>query len=145
MIAVRQDEGAQGLRLAARLEKAGKVVLRLLGIAHILDGRGREESAALVGLPPRNLARAVARYNAEGIAGLKDRTSPGRPSKLSAEQSAELKQIVLAGPEDRENGYPEFKVRHVVDVIEKKWLLAVLRGWERAYAGSRRSSFPAIR
>jgi transposase len=121
MIAVRQDEGAQGLRLAARLEKAGKVVLRLLGIAHILDGRGREESAALVGLPPRNLARAVARYNAEGIAGLKDRTSPGRPSKLSAEQSAELKQIVLAGPEDRENGYPEFKVRHVVDVIEKKW------------------------
>jgi len=24
-------------------------------------------------------------------------------------------------------------------------LLAVLRGWERAYAGSRRSSFPAIR
>ena len=49
MIAVRQDEGAQGLRLVARLEKVGKVVLRLLGIAHIMDGRGREESAALVG------------------------------------------------------------------------------------------------
>src|SRR5664279_2533851 len=99
MIAVRQDEGAQGLRLVARLEKVGKVVLRLLGIAHILDGRGREESAALVGLPPRNLARAVTRYNAEGIAGLKDRTSPGRPSMLTLEQAVELKQIMLARSE----------------------------------------------
>ncbi|HWJ19532.1 MAG TPA: IS630 family transposase [Geobacterales bacterium] len=121
MIAVRQDQGAQGLRLAARLEKMGKVVLRLLGIAHILDGRGRAESAALVGLEPQSLARAVDRYNAEGIAGLKDRTIPGRPCKLSSEQSAELKRIVLAGPEDRENGHPEFKIRHIVDLIEKKW------------------------
>ena len=120
MIAVRQDQGAQGLRLAARLEKMGKVVLRLLGIAHILDGRGRAESAALVGLEPQSLARAVDRYNAEGIAGLKDRTIPGRPCKLSSEQSAELKRIVLAGPEDRENGHPEFKIRHIVDLIEKK-------------------------
>jgi transposase len=63
----------------------------------------------------------VDRYNAEGIAGLKDRTIPGRPCKLSAEQSAELKQIVLAGPEDRENGHPEFKIRHIVDLIEQKW------------------------
>ena len=39
MIPLRQDSDAQGLRLLARLEKVGKVVLRLLGIAHILDGR----------------------------------------------------------------------------------------------------------
>ena len=121
MIPVRQDKDAQGLRLLARLEKVGKVVLRLLGIAHILDGRGREESASLVGLAARDLTRAVKRYNAEGIAGLKDRTIPGRPSKLTPQQDAELKQLVLAGPEDRENGCPEFKVRHIVDLIEKKW------------------------
>ena len=87
VIPVRQDRSAMELRRAAQSEKAGKIVRRLLGIAHILDGRGREESAALVGLPPRNLARAVMRYNAEGIAGLKDRTSPGRPARLTLEQS----------------------------------------------------------
>ena len=121
MIPVRQDKDAQGLRLLARLEKAGKVVLRLLGIAHILDGRGREQSAVLVGLAPRDLTRAVKRYNAEGVAGLKDRTIPGRPSRLTLQQDGELKQLVLAGPEDRENGCPEFKVRHIVDLIETKW------------------------
>src|SRR5664279_4719012 len=121
MIAVRQDEGAQGLRLVARLEKVGKVVLRLLGIAHILDGRGREESAAVVGLPPRNLARAVARYNAEGIGGLKDRTSPGRPSRLTLEQAVELKQIMLARSEGRKGDDLRFTVREAVDLIRRKW------------------------
>jgi len=121
MIPVRQDKDAKGLRLLARLEKVGKVVLRLLGIAHILEGRGREQSASLVGLAPRDLTRAVKRYNAEGIAGLKDRPIPGRPSKLTRAQDAELKQLVLAGPEDRESGDPEFKVRHIVELIEAKW------------------------
>lgn len=121
MILVRHDKSATELRLLARLQKSGKVVLRLLGIAHILEGRGREESASLVGLPPLSLARAVKRYNAEGVAGLTDRKSPGRPRKLTAEQDAELRRIVLAGPEDRENGCPEFKLRHIVGVVEQKW------------------------
>lgn len=121
MIPVRQDKDAKRLRLLARLEKVGKVVRRLLGIANILDGRGREESAELVGLAPRDLTRAVKRYNAEGVAGLHDRKIPGRPSKLTPEQDAELKRIVLAGPDDKENGHPEFKVRHLVELIERKW------------------------
>ena len=64
MIPVRQDSDAQSLRLLAGLEKVGKVVRRLLGIAHILDGRSRQEAAELVGLAPRDLTRAVKRYNA---------------------------------------------------------------------------------
>ena len=121
MIPVRQDRSATELRRAAQSEKAGKIVRRLLGIAHILDGRGREESAALVGLPPRNLARAVARYNAEGIGGLKDRTSPGRPSRLTLEQAVELKQIMLARSEGRKGDDLRFTVREAVDLIERKW------------------------
>src|SRR6476469_2026540 len=98
MIPVRQDSDAQGLRLLAGLEKAGKVVRRLLGIAHILDGRSRQEAAELVGLAPRDLTPAVKRYNAEGVAGLRDRKIPGRPSQLTPQQDAELKRRVLAGP-----------------------------------------------
>ena len=121
MIAVRQDEGAQGLRLVARLEKVGKVVLRLLGIAHIMDGRGREESATLVGLAPQSLARAIKRYNAEGIGGLKDRIIPGRPSRLTPEQAVELKQIMLARRDGRQGDHGKFTVREVVELIEQKW------------------------
>ena len=121
MVPVRQDKSPQELRLSAKGTKDGKVVQRVLGIVLILDGRGRSEAASLVGLGPQTLARAVEHYNADGIAGLSDRTSPGRPPKLTAEQSAELKRMVLAGPEDRENGCPEFKVRHIIDLVKATW------------------------
>ncbi len=121
MIPVRQDSDAQHLRLLARVEKAGKMVRRLLGIAHILDGRSRQEAAELVGLPPRDLTRAVKRYNAAGVAGLRDRTIPGRPCRLTPEQDAALKQLVLAGPQDRETGRAEFRVCDIVALIERTW------------------------
>ena len=121
MIPVRQDSDAQGLRLLAGLEKAGKVVRRLLGIAHILDGRSRQEAAELVGLAPRDLTWAVKRYNAEGVAGLRDRKIPGRPSRLTPKQDAELKRMVLAGPQDRETGRAEFRVCDIVALIERTW------------------------
>jgi transposase len=121
MIPVKQDKSATDLRLLARLQSGVKAALRLLGIAHILDGRGRAEAAALVGLGPLSLARAVKRYNAEGVAGVQDRTGSGRPRKLTAEQDAELKRVVLAGPEDKENGCPEFRLRDIVGLIEQKW------------------------
>ncbi len=127
MVPVRQDKRAQELRLSAKAAKDGKVVQRLLGIALILDGRGRSEAASLVGLDPQTLARAVQHYNADGIAGLKDRTSPGRPPKLTREQSAELKRMILAGPEDRDNGCPEYKVRHIVDLVKDKWGIGIIR------------------
>jgi transposase len=125
MVPVRQDKSPQELRLSAKVAKDGKVVQRVLGIALILDGRGRSEAASLVGLDPQTLARAVQHYNADGIAGLSDRTSPGRPPKLTREQSAELKRMVLAGPEDRENGCPEFKVRHIVDLVKDQWGIGI--------------------
>jgi hypothetical protein len=69
MVPVRQDKKPQELRQLAKAAKDGKVVQRILGIALILDGRGRSEAASLVGLDPQSLARAVQHYNADGIAG----------------------------------------------------------------------------
>src|SRR3954463_1179843 len=97
MVPVRQDKSPQELRLSAKVAKDGKVVQRILGIALILDGRERSEAASLVGLGPQTLARGVEAYNAGGIAGLSDRTSPGRPSQLAPEKSVELKPVVLGG------------------------------------------------
>src|SRR3954471_11936229 len=111
MIPVRQDSDAQGLRLLARLEKVGKVVLRLLGIAHILDGHSRQAAAELVGLAPRDLTRAVKRYNAEGVAGLGIARSPVAPPGSPPSRMANEKGWCGRG---RETGRAEFRVCDIV-------------------------------
>ena len=47
----------------------------------------------------RSLRDWVHRYNATGVAGLRSRTSPGRAPLLTPEQKAELRALVLAGPD----------------------------------------------
>ena len=44
------------------------------------------------------------RYNAEGLAGLTNRPSPGRRSLLTPEQKAELATWVEAGPDSERDG-----------------------------------------
>ncbi len=47
--------------------------------AHALDGVSRAEAARLAGMDRQALRDAVVRYNAEGVAGLYDRSLPGQP------------------------------------------------------------------
>src|SRR3954447_23089310 len=72
-------------------------------------------------LAPRGLTRAVKRYNAEGVDGLRDRKIPGRPCRLTPEQETELKRLVLAGPQERETGRAEFRICDIVALIERTW------------------------
>ena len=77
---LRSDLSADALRAQARQEKKGRVVARMLAIAHVLDGVGRAQAARLAGLDRQALRDTVIRYNAEGVAGFHDRRSPvGRP------------------------------------------------------------------
>jgi transposase len=46
----------------------------------------------------------VHRYNAEGLAGLTNRRSPGPPARLSPDQKAELAALVEAGPDPERDG-----------------------------------------
>ena len=88
---LRSDLSADALRAQARQEKKGRVVARMLAIAHALDGVGRAQAARLAGLDRQALRDTVIRYNAEGVAGLHDRRSPGRPPWLSLDERAILK------------------------------------------------------
>jgi transposase len=121
MIPVRCDKSAAELRGLARLAEKGKEALRFLGIANILDGFGRKDSAELVGMSQTSLERLVKRYNAEGVDGLRDKPRSGRPRIMSQEQEAELKRIILAGPADRKRGPAEFNVRGIVALIKEKF------------------------
>jgi transposase len=77
----------------------GAQVRRLLALALVLDGYSRTEAAALNGMDRQTLRDWVHRYNALGVEGLKSRQSPGPPPALSEEQRAELRELVIKGPD----------------------------------------------
>ncbi len=78
--------------------------MRMLAIANALEGMSRAEAARLVGMERQALHDAVARYNAEGLAGLYDRPKPGRPARLSEAEQAVLAARVFRGPDPERDG-----------------------------------------
>jgi transposase len=77
----------------------GAQVRRLLALALVLDGYSRTEAAALNGMDRQTLRDWVHRYNDLGVEGLKSRQSPGPPPALSEQQMAELRELVIQGPD----------------------------------------------
>jgi transposase len=96
--AICQDLPAAELRSLARHEPDRRAAMRLLAIAHALDGFSRAEVARPAGIERQALRDAVLRYNAEGPSGLHDRPRSGRPEGLAPGQQAALKAWVLRGP-----------------------------------------------
>ncbi len=88
----RDEFSAEELRGKARRERDGRVRVRMLMIAHMLDSVDREEAARMVGLARQAGYDWPKRYDAEGLAGLSDRRRPGRPVKLDAEQVQRFRQ-----------------------------------------------------
>src|SRR3954464_11831440 len=80
---LRSDLSADALRAQARQEKKGRVVARMLAIAHALDGVGRAQAARLAGLDRQALRDTVIRYNAEGVAGF----APGQKPRHGSERN----------------------------------------------------------
>ena len=110
----RDEYTASELRLSSARCTDGAQVRRILALALVLEGWSRSEAAALNGMDRQTLSDWVHRYNAEGIAGLKSRKSPGRQPSLTEVQKAELRALVVRGPD------PE--IHHVV-----RWRCADLR------------------
>jgi transposase len=95
----RTDHSAAELRALASKSSDGAQVRRMLALALILDGSSRTEAAAQSGMERQTLRDWVHRYNDEGVDGLLSRSSPGRTPFLTDEQKAELKALVLEGPD----------------------------------------------
>ena len=113
---IRRDMSAAELRALARKESDARVLRRLLALAMALDGTNREEAARQAGMDRQTLRDWVARYNAEGVDGLRDRERPGRPALLAPELEEELRQLIDAGPDLERDGVVEYRVRHIRDL-----------------------------
>jgi len=95
-LAIRDDISPQELRRRARRDGDGRVAARLLAIANALEGMDRASAARLAGMDRQTLRDWVHRYNQAVIAGLSNRSAPGRSPKLTEGQMAALKAVVLA-------------------------------------------------
>jgi transposase len=115
-LAIRNDLAPQALRRHARPEANRRAALRMLAIANALEGMSRAEAARLAGMERQALRDAVMRYNAEGLAGLRDRPKPGRPQRLSEAEQAVLAARVFRGPAPERDGV-------------SAWTRADLCGW----------------
>jgi transposase len=93
----------------------------MLAVAHALDGLSRAEAARLVGLERQALRDAVVRYNAEGMAGLRDRPKSGRPTTLSEAEQAVLMATILRGPDLERDGGAEWTLPMLCRWIEERF------------------------
>lgn len=119
VVITRDELSAEELRAEARRERDGRIRVRMLMIAHMLDGVDREAAARMVGLARQAGYDWPKRYNAEGTAGLSDRRRPGRPRKLDAEQVRRFKQRIDAGADIDRDGVTALRgidVRRLLEV-----------------------------
>src|SRR6202045_4831664 len=101
---IRADLTATGLRQAAAGSNDANAARRMLRLALVLEGYARGEAARLCGMDRQTLRDWVIRYNAEGVAGLSDRTSPGPKPRLTPEQEAAVAELVRKGPDLAKDG-----------------------------------------
>lgn len=90
---IRRGLSPEELRDLATTETNRRAAMRMRAIANALEGMSRADAAHAAGMSRQALRDAVARYNAEGLAGLYDRAKPGRPCRLTWAQWLELKRL----------------------------------------------------
>ena len=100
----RTELTASELRTAAGRTKDARAARRMLAISLVLEGADRTTAAETSGMDRQTLRDRVHRYNAEGLAGLVNRTVPPRPRRLVPDQMAALAAWVKAGPDPVRDG-----------------------------------------
>jgi transposase len=76
----------------------------MLALALVMEGQSRTHAAESCGMERQTLRDWVHRYNAQGLAGLGERTHSGRPPRLTALQQAAIAEIAEAGPDLARDG-----------------------------------------
>lgn len=119
------DYSASDLRRLMSKQKDGQVVRRLLALALILEGKSRTQAARASGMERQTLRDWVHRYNAEGLAGLSSRTGPGPKPVLTEAQMAELKEIVINGPDPETDKVVRWRCIDLRDKIARRFSVTV--------------------
>ena len=118
---IRADLTATDLRQAAACSNDANAARRMLGLALVLEGYARGEAARLCAMDRQTLRDWVIRYNAEGVAGLSDRISPGPKPRLTPEQEAAVAELVRKGPDRAKDGVVRWRRVDLAHVIKTRF------------------------
>jgi len=121
----RTDLTAAELRATAAKIGDAALVRRLLAIALLLEGHSRTAAAEMNAMTRQTLRDWVHRYNDEGVAGLRSRTGPGRTPVLTDAQMAELKEIVIKGPDPERHTVMRWRCFDLRKEIAARWSVTV--------------------
>ena len=117
----RMELSARQLRLAASREKDGRAARRILALALVLEGCDREQAAKTCGMDRQTLRDWVHRYNADGLPGLRNRKSSGRPPTLTPDQLAKLDDLVANGPDPTLHKVVRWRRRDLAQELERRF------------------------
>lgn len=131
----RGDLTATELRAASAKTPDGTQVRRMLALALVLEGKPRREAAALTGMDRQTLSDWVHRYNADGIEGLKSRKSPGREPFLTSAQKAELRSLVIEGPDPALHKVVRWRCADLRAEVARRWSVEVHESTIGAWLG----------
>ena len=121
----RTDLTAAELRHAAAKSTNAASVRRLLAIALLLEGHSRGAAAGMSAMTRQTLRDWVHRYNGGGVAGLRSRTSPGRPCVLTGARMEELKELVTQGPDPQQHTVVRWRCADLRAEIAARWQVTV--------------------
>ena len=117
----RRELSAGALRREAKRCRDAAASRRMLALALVLEGSSRGEAARHAGMDRQTLRDWVHRYNAEGLAGLRDRPRRGPRPRLTPEQAAELEAVVEQGPDPERDGIVRWRRVDLKVLIEARF------------------------
>jgi transposase len=89
-----------GLQDEIRRSQEARYDHRLHGVLLVAQGMNCCQVAELLGDAPRTVAYWVEKFAQKGLAGLQEGARSGRPSKLDADQLADLQRVLRGKPSD---------------------------------------------
>ena len=123
-VSLRGDYTASDLRALAAATKNANQSRRLLSLAAVLEGMNRTAAARIGGMDRQTLRDWVHRFNAHGPDGLLDGWSKGPEPRLSAEQRAEIAELVETGPDRAVHGVVRWRRIDLQRVILERFGVA---------------------
>ena len=120
-VSLRTDYSAAELRALAAATRHANQSRRLLSLAAVVDGMNRTEAARIGGMDRQTLRDWVHRFNDHGPEGLLDGWSKGPAPRLSAEQRAEIAELVETGPDRAVHGVVRWRRIDLQRVIVERF------------------------
>lgn len=125
-VRITRDEHTPGaLRAFAAKALDAAQARRLLAIALVLDGASRGDAARQTGMDRQTLRDWVHRYNEAGLHGLLSRKPPGARAKLTPGQMAELRELVVAGPDPETHKVVRWRCVDLREEVARRYAVSV--------------------